>query len=348
MTLTQPFAILLHLGAFAFFISLALCGFMISAGVKDVPVERSSHKKIVPTAGGVGLVAGLGCGLIAQHHFYPGLTDAKTMAALCALAFAVAGLGLWDDISAVNTKFKFVILLILCALSVYIIGVPTHFPFAAHTLEIPYFIGFIGAVLWIFVVINAVNFMDGVNGIAAGVMMVAFLFLAAIAVLVGNKTSAVLSFVMASALAGYLPYNAKRSANIFCGDTGSLLIGFIYASSALYLAVHSEKNNLLYIAPMLVLPFLVDMLLTLLMRAFAHKNLLAPHRDHLYQRLSDRTGHPLIVSGLYTFTGIGLGVLALGLVKTGLQTSLFFLLFLVGVLSSLYLIIGRTLNTRGG
>ncbi|HHL43740.1 MAG TPA: hypothetical protein ENJ42_08985 [Hellea balneolensis] len=348
MSFTHPALVLLHLGAFAFFIALAVCGFMIHAGVRDIPVERSSHDHIVPTAGGVGLVAAVGAALAAQSLFYPGVVDRQFMGPMCALAFALASLGLWDDIAEVSTKLKFALIAIVCGLTVWVIGPPTHLPLATGALAIPYPLGFAGAMLWVFVIINTVNFMDGINGFMAGVLSVSFVFVCAVAILAGNETSAVLSFMSACALWGFLPYNAKRKADLFCGDTGSLFIGYIFAISTLYLVTRSEQTNLLYIAPLLILPFLVDVLLTLLGRARAGKNLLSAHRDHLYQRLFDRIGNPIVVTALYIFVSTLTGLLTLAVVGAGLHTSLFFFLFLVGLLSSLYLLIGRALNIDAG
>ena len=118
MSFTHPLFILLHLGAFAFTLSLALTGFMIFAGLLDVPVARSSHKKIIPTAGGAGLVAGLGAGLLALAMFYPQLGNIRILGQLAALGFGVSFLGLLDDIYELSFKLKFFVIFTLSSAAI--------------------------------------------------------------------------------------------------------------------------------------------------------------------------------------------------------------------------------------
>ena len=336
MSFTHPLLILLHLGAFAFTLSLALTGFMIFAGLLDVPVARSSHKKTIPTAGGAGLVAGLGAGLLALTMFYPQLGNIRILGQLAALGFGVSFLGLLDDIYELNSKLKFLIIIILSSAAIYIIGPPPGLPFAMSELALPYWIGFVGAVLWLFVIINAVNFMDGANGLMGGAMMVNFVCLAVISFMVGASNTAILTSILAAALLGFLPYNARKNAYIFCGDIGSLLTGFMFGICSLLLIKETQGASLLYVGPLLILPFLVDILLTMLMRAKHKENLFVPHNTHLYQRLLG-AGHPhLRVAILYILAAIFMGAVTIGGVYFGLHKSVFFLSLWVSVLSLIY------------
>jgi len=89
---------MLHLGAMAFAAALAVSGFMIAAAVGDIPNNRSNHSAATPTSGGLGLVAALGIMCLGAGLFYPQLGLAPQMPFLLALAFAIAALGLFDDI----------------------------------------------------------------------------------------------------------------------------------------------------------------------------------------------------------------------------------------------------------
>ena len=71
MSFEQPIFVLYHIAAFSFFASLAISGFMVHTGPLDKPVSRSSHKDIIPTSAGLGLIAGLGAGLLAWCLYYP-------------------------------------------------------------------------------------------------------------------------------------------------------------------------------------------------------------------------------------------------------------------------------------
>ena len=262
-----------HLSAFAFFTSLAFSGFMIKAGLLDMPVMRSNHQKPMPTAGGVGIVAGLGSGLLALSLYYPDIAPYNKLEQIGALALAVALLGLFDDIRSMTPKFKFFWLLISSCFAVYICGAPSALPLALIAVPIPNWLGICGAVLWVFVVTNTVNFMDGINGLIGLVMTVAFAALCAVSIQVGAVLSALLSVLMLAGLLGFLPYNARPSARIFCGDVGALFTGFVFAICTLLLIAESPQSGLLYVGPLLILPFLTDVLLTMLLRGRAGRTI---------------------------------------------------------------------------
>ena len=290
MTFTEPYLILAHIGAFALCISLAFTGFMISAGLIDVPVERSSHANPTPTAGGIGIMAGIGAGLLALALYYPVFGSHGTLGTLAALIFAVGLLGFLDDVHDLDPKLKFVIMDVIAGVAVYVIGPPTGFPYIGGELPLPYWLAYSGTVLWIFTLLNAVNFIDGANGLMGMVMFVACLFLCVISVVCGASDAAILSALTAAGILGFLPYNAKYKANIFAGDVGSLVLGFTFAIAALLLVSERPSLGLLYVGPMLLLPLLADILLTMAVRVSRKENLLTAHRLHIFQRMI-KAGH---------------------------------------------------------
>jgi len=346
MSFDSPVFIVFHVSAFAFFVSVAFSGFMIHAGLLDQPEHRSNHAKAIPTAGGVGVVAGFGAGMMALVSFYPSYGDQGLLGSLSALGLGVALLGLFDDIYDVNAKLKFLAVTLLACASVYIIGPPQIFPLVVGGFSIPYWFGFLGAVLWVFVVTNGVNFMDGANGLMAVTMSISFVALSMVSVLVGAGSAALISFVMAAALIGFLLYNFGNRAKIFSGDVGSLLTGFLFASAALLLVAEAPDFGLLYVGPLLILPFLVDILLTMFLRASRRENLFAPHSSHLYQRLIRSGQSHIAISVFY-----GLAVFCMGLITVaglwfGLVKSVSFLSLWVCVLSVVYLVIYKNLSSR--
>lgn len=325
MSFSDPVSILLHLAGFACMVSLAISGFMMSAGLLDKPVARSNHKEDIPTAGGVGIVAGVGAGLLALSMFYPAMADQKLLGALAAILFGVGVVGLIDDIFDTRSSVKFVIMVALAAVSVAAIGPPDFMPVAVLNFSLPYGVAFGGAILWVFVLSNGVNFMDGANGLMGGFMAVAFLFLAGIAMMYGAINTAALSAIFAAAIAGFLPYNFKTRAQIFSGDVGALFVGFGYAISVLMLVDETGTSGLLYIGPLLVLPFLTDILMTMLVRARRKENLMSAHSSHLYQRMI-RSGYShKRISMLYVGSAIIAGLTSWIGVKTGLHRSLFYM-----------------------
>ena len=346
MSFDSPVMIMIHVAGFAFFVSVAISGFMVFAGLLDRPGQRSNHSKIVPTAGGVGIVAGLGAGMLALALLYPAYGNQNLLGSLAALGVGTALLGLFDDIFDVNSKVKFGLIVLLASASVYTVGAPELFPsIAGGGLKIPYWLGFLGAVLWVFVVTNGVNFMDGANGLMASSMALSFLALCLIAVLVGASDTALISLIMAAALCGFLLYNAGNQARIFSGDVGSLLVGFLFASATLLLLTEAPAFGLLYVGPLLILPFLTDILLTLFLRARRRENLLAAHSSHLYQRMIRAGKSHVFISWLYAFAALIMGAVTLGALWYGMIKSLSFLALWVCVMTVIYLLIHKKLSS---
>jgi UDP-N-acetylmuramyl pentapeptide phosphotransferase/UDP-N-acetylglucosamine-1-phosphate transferase len=146
-------------------------------------------------------------------------------------------------------------------------------------LPLPLILAVLGSALWLVVLINAVNFMDGADGLAMGIAAVAAAGLAVAAWLVGAGDIAVAAAALAGALAGFLVWNVQG--RLFVGDTGALFAGAILGGLSLELVRH--RPDLLFVPPILLMPVLSDVLLTLVWRARHGKKLTEAHRDHVYQ-----------------------------------------------------------------
>ena len=326
---------MLHLGAMAFASALAFSGFMIAAGVGDIPNNRSNHSAATPTSGGIGLVAALGVMCLGAAKFYPQLSYGPELPYLLMLALAIAALGLFDDIFEGRTLIKFALIIGIAALAVRVIGPPAILPMGAYEIALPYGLGLTGAVLWIFVCVNGVNFMDGANGFMGSFMLIASLALTMLAMTVGAMTTAILAGALSFGLLGFLPYNFRKKAQIFCGDVGSLLTGFIFAVASLMLVKEVPELPLLYVGPILILPFLADIFMTLFSRLKRKENLLKAHSSHLYQRLIRHGWSHRKVSLVYAGAGLICANIAVFAVFNGVIGSLWMLLllaFLAGVL----------------
>ncbi len=316
-----------HIMAFAFLVSLTVSGFMRALNITDSPNARSSHTAPTPTAGGLGIVAGLAAALIALRLFYPGAEGLPLYAGLAGLGLLIAALGFLDDRFIVPTKLKFVLIGLIAAATPAITGVPAGLPGGTTLLPLPYSVSYAGAALWMFTVINAVNFMDGANGLMGLFMMIASAGLCVASVMTGNTETALLSGALAAGLAGFLPYNARRKAVIFCGDTGALFTGFIFAAAALRYG--QGDSRLLYAGPILIMPFLVDVLCTIILRASRGENILEAHRSHLYHIMLLRGASHMRVAFVYALWAVMMGLLTLIGIATGLITLMTFLLLVV-------------------
>ncbi len=335
---------MLHLGAIAFAVALAFSGFMIAAGVGDVPNARSNHSSATPTSGGLGLVAALGAMGIGAGIFYPQIGLGSELPYLLMLAFAIAALGLFDDVLEGRTRIKFAVIIGIAVLAVRVIGPPAVLPMGAYEIALPYSISLIGAALWIFVCVNGVNFMDGANGFMGSFMLIASLALMMLAFTLGAMTAAVLAGALSFGLLGFLPYNFRTKTQIFCGDVGSLLGGFLFAIASLLLVKEAPDFQLLYAGPILLLPFLADIFMTMLSRLKRHENLLAAHSSHLYQRLIRSGWSHAKVSYVYAGAGLICANIAVFAVFSGMIGSLWGLLLLAVVAGAVKVGVERKLN----
>jgi UDP-N-acetylmuramyl pentapeptide phosphotransferase/UDP-N-acetylglucosamine-1-phosphate transferase len=264
----------------AFLGSVGVCWLARHAGILDHPNARSSHSRPTPRGGGLGLLAALGIGLIPA--LIPEFGVSAAAIAVAALGFGL--LGLADDLLALGTVLKFAVILALGALISWLTGPVEAISLSAEAgIALPYAVGFAGSVLWIFTVSNATNFMDGSDGLTIANFLPPNLALLAI----GQGEVALTGLGLAAGLMGFAVFNVPR-ASLFLGDVGSLALGAIFGAVALS-AINSGLDVWLY--PLLVLPVLADVLLTLVGKLRHRIGFLAPHRTHAYQLLI-RMGWP--------------------------------------------------------
>ncbi len=281
-------------GAIGFATSLIMCAWMKRTGVVDAPDgDRKTQAAPVPRLGGVAiatgavlgsllgfviLIASSGRGLGAGLGELSGALGDFLVGQAPLLAFVIGAflLGLWDDIWTANTAVK---LLALTGLSVAVslTGlVPSAMPTPFGEVTFPLVL-MIGSAAWLLVFTNAVNFMDGSDGLAIGAITIMLLGLASIGTVVGEWGFSVFWFALFGAIAGFLLHNLRGT--LYAGDAGALGLGALFAG----LAVTSGLN--VWTIATLALPFLVDVLMTLIWRAKHGRNWLQPHTDHAYQRM---------------------------------------------------------------
>jgi len=294
----------------------------LRAGLVDDPGHRKIHHAPVPLAGGLavltGLAAPLAAGVIALKS---GLVASQTTdllsyglsrraLELTAILFGALGmvtLGCWDDKHELRPVVKFAgqsfIALVVAAAGVRI----TLF---VHSTPFSYAI----TVLWILTVTNAFNFMDNMNGLCAGLGTIAASCFAMIAAADGQYLVALISFVSAGALLGFLPYNYPKAA-AFLGDSGSHLVGFLLAILAILPHFYSRRHRdvLAVFKPLLVLAVpLIDLVWVVILRWKSGRPFYQGDTNHLSHRLVRRgwsqPAAVLLIWLLAAFTG-GLALL---------------------------------------
>jgi len=275
----SPLMVALLLGA-GFLLSVAFCRAVVALGVKDAPDGgRKTQAAPVPTSGGLGfaLAAGL---CLAAAHFGMGMQLPAPVWIGFGGAVAVLVLGAWDDRSPLPARMR-LILLAAIALAVVAGGVrvETFAPWPSASVALPAAAAAAGSIAWLLVVVNAVNFMDGANGLSMGMAAIASAGLAIVSLAVGEPSIALASAMLSAVLCGFLVWNIPGK--LYAGDAGALFAGMLLASLSLLLV--RAKPDLLLIPPLLLLPFLTDVLLTLAWRSKHGKKLFEAHRDHVYQ-----------------------------------------------------------------
>lgn len=277
-----PLVIVAVAGA-ALALSLVLVRFVrqlaLRRGVLDVPNDRSSHRAPTPRVGGVGILAAVLAPTLAGA-FWLGRLDSGAVTVLL-LATVVSLVGLADDLRGLPPLTRLLVHAASGAITVGAVGGLS--PGALGLPGGPVASGVAAAltVLWVAGFINAFNFMDGVDGIAASQALVAAAAWAIIGWWLGQPVMVVLAVAITAASAGFLVYNWSP-ATIFMGDAGSAFLGFLLAVAPLLGG--SSVPVLVVVLP--VWPFVFDTAFTLLRRARRGEDLLRAHRSHLYQRLT--------------------------------------------------------------
>jgi UDP-GlcNAc:undecaprenyl-phosphate/decaprenyl-phosphate GlcNAc-1-phosphate transferase len=281
---------MLALVGLAFGLSALLCFGMVRASLVDMPDGgRKVHAAPTPTSGGLAFGAAFGASLAAaafapsaSSWAWPGGQDGLDHLQWALLAACAAlAIGARDDVRPINARLKMVLSMgVGVAFCLFVVHA-RYFPIGpGQVLDAGPVIAILGSALWVFTLQNSVNFMDGANGLAMGSVGIGLGALGAIAASNGLWHLALVAWLAAAALGGFLLWNFPMG-RVFAGDAGALFAGALAAYLSLILV---EQGNISPIVPpLLFFPLLADVLLTLLWRLRNGRNLLQPHRDHLYQ-----------------------------------------------------------------
>ena len=266
-----------------FLISLAASRLAVYAQLlPDEPNSRSSHRHVVSRAGGVGIFFAWFAGMLVIAAFSGSSELAIIAVKFVFLAMAAFFLGLADDKWTLSPLLKFSGQF---AAAIGFIWIFSAFAYAPLPFIGEAALGGAGVILtivWIAGFMNTFNFMDGVNGIAAGCAAAGLTAFSVIAAFVGAPFAAISALLLAIACLGFLPSNLGRG-KLFMGDSGSLSISFIIAALAVYAAQSSEGKASILIMPVIFFPFLFDVSWTLARRFIRGENVLSAHREHFYQ-----------------------------------------------------------------
>lgn len=278
----------------------------------DVPNARSSHETPKPRFGGIAIVAAFVVVYAALLAAKTGVGEFAPLVVGGAIVFAV---GVVDDRRSLSVFWRFAAQGVAIAIVVGTGHVVDHIyiPMVGTLSLGPAAVPF--TVLFIATGINFYNFIDGIDGLAAGSAFIVAGFVAAIAGMLGHAPLTLLCLAIAGGTLGFLQFNLPPS-RLFMGDSGSTFLGFFFACIAVI--GNGLEPQLPFFIPVLILSSLyLDAGLTLVRRAIRGERIFKPHHTHYYQRLLSLGMNHKQVTFLEYGVTVLLGVSALVFVKAG-------------------------------
>ncbi len=271
----------------AFFITFITTPVMKKIALKynivDIPNQRKSHKNNTPYLGGVAIFIG---SIISILFFAK--ADTKFVVPVMVIAlFVIMLMGLFDDIKDLTAKFRlFLIFLsatsLILAFQVFNYGLQLHYGLFLNILVI------LAAIVWIVAITNAINWSDGLDGLAATQAIISSIGFALLFWMQGRtQLTLPIALSLVGALLGFLPFNLSP-AKIFMGDTGSMFIGFLLGILSI-ISVNQEIQLITIIVPVyLILMPVLDMSTVIIRRKLNHKSMMAADKTHLHHILNEK------------------------------------------------------------
>jgi len=280
-------AILLALGI-ALLVTPLVRKWAFKWGALDRPDRRKVHERLMPRLGGLAVYLSFVAAVLLTQEVTP-----QTMGLIVGGSLIVL-LGLIDDTRGVSPRVKLAGQ-IVAAFAVIPFGLEVKFitnPFSAEMIALGLF-SIPVTVLWLVSVTNAVNLIDGLDGLAGGTTFIALLTLAAVVWIEvtraeisspGQRGAVVLALILAGAIFGFLRYNFYP-ARIFLGDTGSMFLGYSVAVLAI-MGLAKGATFISVIIPVVILGIpLLDTVFAVVRRYCGHRPILQPDKEHLHHRL---------------------------------------------------------------
>ena len=304
---------------FTILLALELLYFKIADrfNIIDKPNERSSHSTITLRGGGVVFYFGALAYFIWSDFQFPWFFLGLTMMTIVSFL---------DDVFTLSNKIRLLVhfaSVLLMAYQLNVFSMPWYFLIVTFIIVVG--------------VINAYNFMDGINGITACYSLA----VGGLLMLVNKQLDFIPQQLLAFTLLGILVFtffNFRTKAKSFAGDVGSVAIAYIllFALGALIL----KTGNLIYILFLSV--YGIDAVWTIIRRLMLKQNIFEAHRSHLYQYMGNEAGiNKLLISFLYGVTQFGIGLAVIEFSNKSYDIQIYFSLGLLFILSLVYLMLKR-------
>lgn len=277
----------LFLFGLSFAVSLTVTPFIarlaFKIGAVDKPNKRKIHDTIMPRLGGLAVFLGFTASallLLPSQSKVGGPLLGGTVILL---------VGILDDVFDIPPKLKLLGQIFAAGIVVWS-GTIVHFvnnPFDGYLYFDTPWISIPVTIFWIVAVTNAVNLIDGLDGMASGVSVIALLTFAAISYQIGQSTVSLLAIILAGAVLGFLRYNFFP-AKIFLGDSGSMFLGFMISVLSVQ-GLLKGVTLIAFVVPIVVLGVpIFDTVFAIYRRYREHKPIFEADKKHIHHRLLNR------------------------------------------------------------
>ncbi|MBS4195722.1 glycosyltransferase family 4 protein [Lederbergia citri] len=313
----------------SFAVSIIITPFVISMAEKynflDIPNGRKIHQSPIPRIGGLAIFIGTISGLLY-------LNQLVTMIIPIALGGIVIVItGLLDDKYSLKPQYKLIGQIFAACLVVFW-GFNIEYinlPFWMDKISLGVF-GYVIAIFWIVGITNAINLIDGLDGLATGVSLIALMTICILSMTSGQYLITALTLILIGSSLGFLIFNF-HPAKIFLGDTGALFLGYSISTISI-LGLYKSITFFSLFLPIIILAFpLLDTIFAIIRRLYKGKKIFSPDKSHLHHRLMEiGLSHRATVIVIYviaTFSGLSAIIFSHSILWGALTIVAFILLF---------------------
>lgn len=319
----------------------------------DMPDKRKSHKSPIPRLAGITFfpvimlsflsVSGLQAIYTTEYFINYSAQSIIRLSFMICGALPLVLLGIKDDLIGVRYSHKFIIQILSALL---LISSGTYIDNLYGLLgiyELSPYIGIPFTTLLTVYIINSLNLIDGVDGLAATLSIVASVILGSSLLIAGNRTTSILAFAITGTLIPFLYYNTIAKRKLFMGDTGSLTLGYMLSFLAIYYSMQTSANNTAPSIPPIIIAWsvlfvpLFDTARVMCVRASQGKPIFNPDRNHIHHKLLDLGYSHRKITLILTVATLCLTALNISLYKRLNINILLTIDLMTGVLFNVYL-----------
>lgn len=295
------------------------------------PNHRTIHESPMPLLGGIAIVLSTLASIISLYFVYEykfvEIHDFSKPLILFLSGLIILVLGIFDDIRGVNPWGKFIVQAVAASI-IWMFGIRLDFLLGyIESGAVINIISFFLTLLWMLSFTNAMNLIDGLDGLATGISSISFLSLGIISYINNNQILSFICIALAGATLGFLRYNFNP-AKIFLGDTGSLFLGYMLGGISLLGAMKTATISSVMIPIILMGLPVIDTGLSIIRRILKNTSILQGDKEHIHHKLLEMGfSHRRVVIILYFFS-VCFSFLAMYLTfNSGKQVGLVVLIF---------------------